>query len=35
VRAADELIAAASLTHGVPLVPRDARIRASKVIRCV
>ena len=32
---ADELIAATSLTHNVPLVTRDARIRASKVIRCV
>jgi PIN domain nuclease of toxin-antitoxin system len=32
---ADELIAATSLTHGVPLVTRDARIRVSKVIRCL
>ena len=29
---ADELIAATSLTHGVPLVTRDQRIRVSKVI---
>ena len=32
---ADELIAATSLTHDVPLVTRDARIRVSKVIRCL
>jgi PIN domain nuclease of toxin-antitoxin system len=32
---ADELIAATSLTHRVPLVTRDARIRVSKVIRCL
>lgn len=32
---ADELIAATSLTHGVPLVTRDNRIRVSKVIQCV
>lgn len=32
---ADELIAATSLTHNVPLVTRDARIRVSKVIRCL
>jgi PIN domain nuclease of toxin-antitoxin system len=32
---ADELIAATSLTHGVPLVTRDARIRASKMIQCL
>lgn len=32
---ANELIAATSLAHDVPLVTRDARIRASKVIRCL
>lgn len=32
---ADELIAATSLTHDVPLVTRDARLRISKVIRCL
>ena len=32
---ADELIAATSLTHGVPLVTRDSRIRNSKVVRCL
>jgi PIN domain nuclease of toxin-antitoxin system len=32
---ADELIAATSLTHNVPLVTRDARIRVSKMIRCL
>jgi PIN domain nuclease of toxin-antitoxin system len=32
---ADELIAATSLTHNVPLVTRDARIRSSKLIRCL
>ena len=32
---ADELIAATSLTHNVPLVTRDARIRSSKRIRCL
>jgi PIN domain nuclease of toxin-antitoxin system len=32
---ADELIAATSLTHNVPLVTRDARIRVSKVITCL
>jgi PIN domain nuclease of toxin-antitoxin system len=32
---ADELIAATSLTHAVPLVTRDARIRVSKAIRCL
>lgn len=30
---ADELIAATSVVHGVPLLTRDARIRASKMIR--
>ena len=32
---ADELIAATSLTHNVPLVTRDARIRSSKLVRCL
>jgi PIN domain nuclease of toxin-antitoxin system len=32
---ADELIAVTSLTHEVPLLTRDARIRVSKVIRCL
>lgn len=32
---ADELIAATSLTHGVPLVTRDARIRTSHVVSCL
>ena len=29
---ADELIAAASLAHGVPLVTRDRKIRKSKLV---
>lgn len=32
---ADALIAATSLTHGVPLLTRDKRIRTSKLIRCL
>lgn len=32
---ADELIAATSLTHAVPLVTRDARIRLSKAVQCL
>ena len=32
---ADELIAATSLTHRIPLVTRDRRIRKSKIIRCL
>ncbi|HSU62127.1 MAG TPA: PIN domain-containing protein [Bryobacteraceae bacterium] len=32
---ADELIAATSLTHRIPLVTRDRRIRKSKLIRCL
>jgi PIN domain nuclease of toxin-antitoxin system len=32
---ADELIAATSITHDVPLVTRDARIRISKIVRCL
>jgi PIN domain nuclease of toxin-antitoxin system len=32
---ADELIAATSLTHSVPLVTRDRIIRTSSVIKCV
>jgi len=31
---ADELIAATSLAHRVPLVTRDARIRASRLVQC-
>ena len=30
---ADELIASTSLTYGAPLMTRDKKIRASKVIR--
>ena len=29
---ADEIIAATSLTHGIPLVTRDLRIRNSKIV---
>jgi PIN domain nuclease of toxin-antitoxin system len=32
---ADELIAATSLTHGVALVTRDPRIRATKLFACL
>lgn len=32
---ADELIAATSLTHKLPLVTRDAQLRLSKVVRCL
>jgi PIN domain nuclease of toxin-antitoxin system len=32
---ADELIAATSYTYGVPLVTRDAKIRCSRVVRCL
>ncbi|MEJ7607003.1 MAG: PIN domain-containing protein [Bryobacteraceae bacterium] len=32
---ADEIIAATSLTHSLPLLTRDARIRRSKLIRCL
>jgi len=32
---ADELIAATSLAHAVPLITRDARIRGSKILRCL
>jgi PIN domain nuclease of toxin-antitoxin system len=32
---ADELIASTSYTFRVPLVTRDARLRASQIIRCV
>ena len=32
---ADELIAATSLAHEVPLVTRDSRIRASRLVRCL
>ena len=31
----DELIAATSLAHDLPLVTRDRRLRESKVIRCL
>lgn len=31
----DEIIAATSLTHAVPLVTRDARIRASRLVQCL
>jgi PIN domain nuclease of toxin-antitoxin system len=30
---ADEIIAATSLTHNIPLMTRDARIRKSKVVQ--
>ena len=30
---ADEIIAATSLAHRVPLVTRDARLRRSRVVR--
>ncbi len=32
---ADEIIAATSLTHNVPLVTRDKRIRASQLLQCL
>lgn len=32
---ADEIIAATSLTHGIPLVTRDSRIRKSRAVKCV
>lgn len=32
---ADEIIAATSLTHDIPLVTRDSRIRASQLVRCL
>ena len=32
---ADELIAATSLTHAVPLVTRDRRIRTSAIVECL
>lgn len=32
---ADEIIAATSVTHDVPLVTRDRRIRASRLVRCL
>jgi len=32
---ADELIAATSLTHSVPLLTRDSRIRISKIVQCL
>jgi PIN domain nuclease of toxin-antitoxin system len=32
---ADEIIAATSLTHQIPLLTRDSRIRRSKAVKCV
>ncbi|MFL6352149.1 MAG: PIN domain-containing protein [Bryobacteraceae bacterium] len=32
---ADEIIAATSLTYGIPLLTRDARIRRSRSVKCV
>ncbi len=32
---ADEIIAATSLTHNVPLLTRDEKIRTSRLVRCV
>jgi PIN domain nuclease of toxin-antitoxin system len=32
---ADELIAATSLTHGVALLTRDTKIRATALFRCL
>ena len=32
---ADEIIAATSLAHGIPLLTRDARIRKSKIVKFV
>lgn len=32
---ADEIIAATSLAHQVPLLTRDARIRSSKLVNCL
>jgi PIN domain nuclease of toxin-antitoxin system len=32
---ADEIIAATSLTHGIPLITRDERMRKSAMIRCL
>ena len=32
---ADEIIAATSLTHHVPLLTRDARIKTSRLVRCL
>ncbi len=32
---ADEIIAATSLAHRVPLLTRDSRIRTSKLVKCV
>jgi len=32
---ADEIIAATSLTHKIPLLTRDARVRRSRVVKCV
>lgn len=32
---ADEIIAATSLTHQIPLLTRDVRIRTSRIVRCL
>lgn len=32
---ADEIIAATSLAHNVPLLTRDARIRSSRIVHCL
>ena len=32
---ADEIIAATSLAHGIPLMTRDKRIRGSRKVRCL
>jgi PIN domain nuclease of toxin-antitoxin system len=32
---ADEIIAATSLTHQIPLLTRELRIRKSKIVKCV
>jgi PIN domain nuclease of toxin-antitoxin system len=32
---ADEIIAATSLTYGIPLLTRDSRIRRSRSVKCV
>jgi PIN domain nuclease of toxin-antitoxin system len=32
---ADEIIAATSLTHQVPLLTRDSRIRKSRAVKCI
>lgn len=32
---ADEIIAATSVTHDIPLLTRDSRIRSSRCVKCV